>query len=116
MNKYCNIISKEFIRNKDLQSNWWIVLHLLTFVFCSFTRVGAIKEFTIEKLNSYHSKDELKWEIISFKDIIVKVLLISNLSWLWNVFLFQDYLKQQVDDKDIEHIFQGINYTIKHSL
>ena len=70
------MIGNEFfenIRNEDLQSNWWIVLYLLTFVFCSFTRVGAIKEFTIEKLNSYHSKDELKWKTISFKDIIEKV-------------------------------------------
>ena len=112
------MIGNEFfenIRNEDLQSNWWIVLYLLTFVFCSFTRVGAIKEFTIEKLNSYHSKDELKWKTISFKDIIEKVPL-KEFIFTMKCFSFQNYLKQQVDDKDIEHIFQGINYTIKHSL
>ena len=34
--------------------------YLLTFFGGSFTRVCTIKEFTIEKLNGYHSKDELK--------------------------------------------------------
>ena len=61
--------------------------------------IVTVEEFPVKKLNTDHSKYELRTELVSLSD---------NFSQL--------YLEQGVDNQDVEDILQRDDHTVEHGL
>ena len=72
-------------------------VYLLAVLCVIFALIVTIEEFPVEKLDTNHSKYELRTELVGLSDIWVEL-----------------YLEQGVDYQDVEHILQRDDHTVEY--